>query len=277
MARLDMVNAEDLTTRIQYDYFLAYRAFYRAQPDTARAIAVKYAGHPVDRWRERFANVIAQADEIQGKGPQIVTDEDRDQQQSKLAATESSLSLRVEGSLVTIDYQKITNLQVNYYEMDLEFLFSTNPFVSSGSDSFAVVQPNKSERLQLDERKRSHNFEIPREYQSRNVLIEVMGEGKKRSLAVYSNNLNTVVSERYGILTVRHSDDNRPLPATYVKVYAMTDTGPKFYKDGYTDLRGKFDYASVSTTDIGSALKFSILVMNETHGAIVLEAPVPQQ
>ena len=57
----------------------------------------------------------------------------------------------------------------------------------------------------------------------------------------------------------------------------MTDTGPKFYKDGYTDLRGKFDYASVSTTDIGSALKFSILVMNETHGATVLEAPVPQQ
>lgn len=277
MARLDMVNAEDLTTRIQYDYFLAYSAFYRAQPDTARAIAVKYAGHPVDRWRERFANVIAQADEIQGKGPQIVTDEDRDQQQSKLAATESSLSLRVEGSLVTIDYQKITNLQVNYYEMDLEFLFSTNPFVSSSSGSFSVVQPNKSERLQLAENKRSQNFELPREYQSRNVLIEVIGGGKKRSLAVYSNELNTAVSERYGFLTVRHAGDNRPLPATYVKVYALTPSGPQFYKDGYTDLRGKFDYASVSTSDIGDVLKFSVLVMSDENGATVLEAPAPQR
>ena len=276
MQRLATVNPAELSTRIQYDYFRAYSAFYQAKPDEARSIAMKYAEHPVNRWRERFVNVIAQADEIEGKGPQVANEEDRDQQQARLAASEPSLKIRVDGSLVTIDYQQITNLQVNYYEMDLEFLFSTNPFVSSGSDSFAVVQPNKSERLQLDERKRSHNFEIPREYQSRNVLIEVMGGGKKRSLAVYSNNLNTVVSERYGILTVRHSDDNRPLPATYVKVYAMTDTGPKFYKDGYTDLRGKFDYASVSTTDIGSVLKFSILVMNETHGASVLEAPVPQ-
>ena len=271
------MDTESLSTRIQYDYFRAYSAFYQANPGEARNIAAKYAGHPVDRWRERFVNVIAQADEIEGKGPQITNEEDRDQQQARLAALEPSLKLRVDGSLVTIDYQQVTNVQVNYYEMDLEFLFSTNPFVSSGSDGFSVVQPNKSERLQLPDSKRSHNFELPREYQSKNVLIEVIGGGKKRSLAVYSNELNTVVSERYGILTVRHSGDNRPLPATYVKIYALTDAGPQFYKDGYTDLRGKFDYASVSTSDIGSALKFSILVMNETNGATVLEAPVPQQ
>ena len=277
MDRLDTVNAEALPTSIQYDYFRAYSAFYRAQPDEARAIAVKYTQHPVDRWRERFVNVIAQADEIQGKGPQIVADEDRNQQQAKLAAAEPTLDLRVSGSLVTIDYQRVTNVQVNYYEMDLEFLFSTNPFVSSNSGSFSVVRPNKSERLQLADDKRSHNFELPREYQSKNVLVEVIGGGKKRSLAVYSNELNTAVSERYGILTVRHAGDNRPLPATYVKVYALTSSGPQFYKDGYTDLRGKFDYASVSTSDIGDVLKFSVLVMSGENGATVLEAPVPQQ
>lgn len=277
MRRLETVDTEGLSTRIQYDYFRAYSAFYQAKPGEARNIALQYTAHPVDRWRERFVNVIAQADEIEGKGPQITNEEDRDQQQARLAASEPSLKLRVDGSLVTVDYQQVTNVQVNYYEMDLEFLFSTNPFVSSGSDGFSVVRPNKSERLQLADSKRSHNFELPREYQSKNVLIEVIGGGKKRSLAVYSNELNTVISERYGILTVRHSGDNRPLPATYVKIYALTDTGPQFYKDGYTDLRGKFDYASVSTSDIGSALKFSILVMNETNGATVLEAPVPQQ
>ena len=143
MRRLDTVNAEALPTSIQYDYFRAYSAFYRAQPDEARAIAVKYTQHPVDRWRERFVNVIAQADEIQGKGPQIVTDEDRNQQQTKLAAAEPSLDFRVDGSLVTVDYQRVTNVQVNYYEMDLEFLFSTNPFVSSSSGSFSVVRPQQ--------------------------------------------------------------------------------------------------------------------------------------
>ena len=277
MTRLDAVDAEDLSTRIQYDYFRAYSAFYRSKPDEAREIATKYTGHPVDRWRERFVNVIAQADEIEGKGPSLASDEDRNQQQAKLAAAEPSLRLSIDGSTVNIDYQQITNVQVNYYEMDLEFLFSTNPFVSSDRGSFSLIQPNKSERIQLADSKRSHSFELPHDYQSRNVLVEVIGGGKKRSLAVYSNELNTVVSERYGILTVRHSADNRPLPTTYIKIYALTESGPQFYKDGYTDLRGKFDYASVSTSDIGDVLKFSILVMNEENGATVLEAPVPRQ
>ena len=178
---------------------------------------------------------------------------------------------------MTIDYQKVSNLQVNYYEMDLEFLFSTNPFVSSNSGSFSVVRPNKTERLQLADEKRSHSFELPREYQSKNVLVEIIGGGKKRSQAVYSNELHAVVSERYGLLTVRHAGDDRALPTTYVKVYALTGNGARFYKDGYTDLRGKFDYASVSTSDIGDVQKFSILVMSEEFGATVLEAPVPQR
>jgi hypothetical protein len=85
------------------------------------------------------------------------------------------------------------------------------------------------------------------------------------------------VCENFGILTVRHAQDGRPLPTAYVKVYAMTGSGPQFYKDGYTDLRGKFDYASVSTSDIADANRFSILVMSEDYGATVLEAPVPQR
>ena len=277
MGRLDSVKAATLPTTIQYDYFRAYSAFYQSKPEEARAIAAQYAGHPVTRWRERFANVISQANEIEGKDPQVVSDDDRNQQQDKLAAAEPALGLKVEGSLVTIDYQKVSNLQVNYYEMDLEFLFSTNPFVSSNSGSFSVVRPNKTERLQLADEKRSHSFELPREYQSKNVLVEIIGGGKKRSQAVYSNELHAVVSERYGLLTVRHAGDDRALPTTYVKVYALTGNGARFYKDGYTDLRGKFDYASVSTSEIGDVQKFSILIMSEEHGATVLEASVPQR
>ena len=277
ISRLDSVKAETLPTSIQYDYFMAYRAFYQSKPDEARAIAVKYANYPVNRWRERFTTVIAQADEIQGKAPTIVSDDNRDQQQAQLAAAEPTLELEVDGSIVTLSYEKLSNVQINYYEMDLEFLFSTNPFVSSSGGSFSVVQPNKTELLQLPDDKRSLGFELPRHYQSKNVLVEVIGGGKKRSQAVYSNELQISVSERYGILTVRHAKDGRPLPTTYVKIYALTKSGPKFYKDGYTDLRGKFDYASVSTSDIGDAQKFSVLVMSDENGATVLDAPVPQR
>ena len=38
------------------------------------------------------------------------------------------------------------------------------------------------------------------------------------------------------------------LPKVYVKVYArLADGTVKFHKDGYTDHRGRFDYATVST------------------------------
>ena len=80
-----------------------------------------------------------------------------------------------------------------------------------------------------------------------------------------------------GLLTVRHRDTGRAIPRSYVKVYARTKDGVKFFKDGYTDLRGKFDYANVSTTGLGRVERFSILVMSEDHGATVLEAAVPQR
>jgi len=73
--------------------------------------------------------------------------------------------------------------------------------------------------------------------------------------------------------TVRHDKSGMPLS----KVYAKTKSGVKFFKDGYTDLRGKFDYASVSTSDLGQVERLSILVMSEKDGATVLEASVPQR
>jgi hypothetical protein len=51
----------------------------------------------------------------------------------------------------------------------------------------------------------------------------------------------------------------------------------KFYKDGYTDLRGRFDYASLSTDDLGGVRKFAILILSEDHGALVREATPPKQ
>jgi hypothetical protein len=262
---------------MQYDYFQAYAAFYRSKPAEARKIAERYADYPVNRWRERFATVVAQADEISGQAPEVNDETNRHQQQADLAAKEPALGMKVDGTEVTLDYQNLKSVQVNYYEMDLEFLFSTTPFVSSDGGGFSIVKPNRSELVRLAGGKRTHKFQLPRDYQAKNVLVEVVGGGKKRSQAVYANELQTVVSENFGILTVRHDKDVRPLSKVYVKVYVMTNDGAKFYKDGYTDLRGKFDYATVSTTDIGNATKFSVLVMSKEHGATVLEAPVPQR
>jgi hypothetical protein len=39
-----------------------------------------------------------------------------------------------------------------------------------------------------------------------------------------------------------------------------------FYKDGYTDLRGRFDYASLDPESLKTVEKFSIFVMSDELG-----------
>ncbi len=62
----------------------------------------------------------------------------------------------------------------------------------------------------------------------------------------------------------------------YVKVYARHGGGDvRFYKDGYTDLRGRFDFASLSTPDLTTAERFAVLILSPEHGAVIREAGPP--
>ncbi|YCM46161.1 hypothetical protein V2O64_09035 [Verrucomicrobiaceae bacterium 227] len=277
LAHLDRVDARKLETQMQFDYFQAYAAFYQADLGKARRIARKYEAYPVDRWREKFADITTQIAEIEGATPIVTEDGNREQEQQAAATREPSLELQVEGSKATLDYHNVAEVTVNYYEMDLEFLFSTNPFVSSGTSRFSIIRPNQSVTMKLPKGEKAKTFDLPKQYQASNVIVEILGGGKKTSKAVYANKLKTTLSETMGLLTVRHGETGKPLPKVYVKVYGNTPEGVKFFKDGYTDLRGKFDYASVSTTGLGQVDLLSILVMSEEQGATVLEASVPQR
>jgi hypothetical protein len=77
---------------------------------------------------------------------------------------------------------------------------------------------------------------------------------------------------------VTHKESGKPLPKTYVKVYARSRDGQiTFYKDGYSDLRGRFDYSSLSTNTLDNVERFSLLILHEEFGAIVREASIPQR
>jgi hypothetical protein len=57
----------------------------------------------------------------------------------------------------------------------------------------------------------------------------------------------------------------------------MKDGATKFFKDGYTDLRGRFDYSSLSTNELEFVNRFSLLVLDDTRGGLVREAKVPKR
>ncbi len=99
------------------------------------------------------------------------------------------------------------------------------------------------------------------------------------SRAHYAHALDVQVGEQYGQVRVGHLDSkgrSKPLPSVYVKAYARMQGGEvRFFKDGYTDLRGRFDYATLSTDELDRVERFALLIMSSEHGALIREASPP--
>ena len=278
----DAIELGKLSTRLQYDYFRAYLDFYRDRPERARRIALGYKDHPVERWRKLFAQVASQADEILADGDLVVDDpRDREQKQARLAASSEALDLEIADRHVEIRHRNLAAATLNFYKMDLEFLFSANPFVDSDITRFRFIKPNLSRALEFVAGTESAKLPLPEEFRNENVLVEIVGGGKSKAHAYFANSLDVTIARSYGRLQVKHGGGGQFLPKTYIKVYARMSGGAvKFYKDGYTDLRGKFDYASVSADepDLFEVEKFAILIMHEEFGALVEEvAPPPHR
>lgn len=96
----------------------------------------------------------------------------------------------------------------------------------------------------------------------------------------FSATLKVRVVENFGELKVfinnNEGGQDTPLPKTYVKVYSKKHGGAvTFFKDGYTDLRGRFDYGQLSGTSISDVERFAIFVHNEEHGSLIKEAKPP--
>jgi hypothetical protein len=274
----DSIRHEDLHEALQYDYLKLYVDFYRGSVDDARAVVDRYANHPVPAWQKRFSDAGTQLAELSGSSAAISDKRDREQLQGRLAATEPALEFHVEDGRIRIDYQNLAQCVASYYPMDIELLFSKNPFVRDDTGHFAYINPRRVDEVGLQEAENSAAFDLPEEFQGKNVMIEVTAAGIRKSQAYYANELSLHLVENYGIVHVARKESREPLPKTYVKVYArMTDGSVRFFKDGYTDLRGKFDYVSLSTNDLDAVEQFALLILHDEHGAVIREAAPPKR
>jgi hypothetical protein len=303
LARFKAIDATKLPTRLQHDYFQCYAAFYEGETAAARGIASKYADHPVPRWKTLFTEVLSQLDEIEGKAVKgYKTDKpDREKQQSELAATEPGFEFKVEKQTISLNWKNLSEVTLNYYLMDPEFSFSSNPFVSQDAGRFSIIKPNKTATQALPKDATKLDVPLPGEFAKANVLVEVIGAGKRQTQAYHANTLKLALTENYGRLETHDATTDKPLPKAYVKVYAKLNNGTvRFFKDGYTDLRGRFDYASLNASEnatppppgidqpangldyqmlkpaeLNNVSKLAVLVLSDTHGATVKEVDPP--
>ncbi len=305
LARFRSIKAEQLPTRLQHDYFRCYAAFYETQLAEARGIAAQYANHPVDRWRKLFTEVAAQLDEIEGKAVTRPGDDvpNREKQQAELTATEPTFDFKVENRSIALTWKNLGEVAINYYLMDPEFSFSSSPFVSQDASRFAIIKPNKSATQALPAGRDTLDIPLPADFARANVLVEIVAAGQRKAQAYHANTLKLTLAENYGRLDVRDSATDKPVSRSYVKVYARLQGGTvRFFKDGYTDLRGRFDYASLNSSEhaqptpepreaataglnfqmlrpseLKDVEKLAILVLSESNGALVREVAPPSE
>ena len=253
----------------------AYIQFYLEQPQKAAAIATAYKNYPVIKWRKKFLEVIKQAGEAAGKGDVEKVTETREGMQEHLASKEPDINFHIDNSQVIADIRNLKQVKVSYYLMDIELLFSRKPFIRELSSDFSIIQPNLVEMKPVQNNKLV--FNIPNDLRKSNVMVEISGAGITQSKAYYAHSMKVSVAKNYGILQVV-DPDSKPVSKVYVKVYSRDHSGRvKFHKDGYTDLRGKFDYASINTGNINNISSLSFLVLSDKHGAIIKEAAPPKK
>ena len=266
------VDANAIETAVQYDYLSAYLCFFTGDVATARRLATKRAEHPATHWRARFREVLAQLDEAEGKP----RNRGEEQTPQTLAATAPALELAVAGRDVAVSYKNLQEVEVRYYELDVEFAFSAQPFAGPDGAAAAFVKPNFQETRALDPAKTQETYPLPQQFWQKNVLVEVRAGGLVRSRQYFANALDVRFLESYGQVAVTEPDSDRPLSKTYVKVFARMPGGAvRFHKDGYTDLRGRFDYVSLSDDPNRGASRYAVLVLDERRGAVIREISPP--
>ncbi len=272
----DRVDRKNVAEQVQYDYLSACVSLYRSDTAGARSVGESYRDYPVPRWRSRFVNLLNQLDEVKGGTVAVADADSREQLQGAHAASEPSLDLKVDGGVVELRHANVAGCQMNLYPMDIELLFSRNPFVQQQSARFAHIRPGYFQDVALVATSGVTRVELPEAYRKQNLMVEVTSGPLSRSTTYYANALTVQMQENYGQVCVSHAVSGKPLPGTYVKVYARTRNGQvNFYKDGYTDLRGRFVYASVSPTDLDIVTRFAVLVFSDEHGAVIREASPP--
>jgi hypothetical protein len=256
----------------------AYLAFSQGQPSVACRLALRYSDYPLDRWRKIFTDVRSQCDEIEGRVPHATAKQERAQPQEYLAGSEPSLDLKVDSKKIQLVGQNVKDCTLNFYRMDTELLFSRNPFVRDFAGQFSYAQQSRTMTVELPRDHKALMLNLPSDLQTENLMIEAVAGGIRRTAAYTANSLDVQVIENFGQVQVAEEGSGKGLAKVYVKVYARMAGGQiVFYKDGYTDLRGRFDYASLSTEDIGRVERFALLMISDTHGAVIREVAPPKR
>lgn len=263
LTRFEKIDPTALTDTLHYDYLHTLALFHRGNPQEAKAIAAtRLAALPPGTWRERFTAVSTQADEI--AAPLATTPEQEKEASPTLEITRES------DDTITLHHTGLNQAEVRLYHIDLEVLFSKDPFLKGGIESsLPPIAPNLSTLITFKKDSHTTPFSLPQDFQKGNLFIAAESTHAQRLEILGSRFIKLRILPAARTILVTDTTTGKPLPNTYIKVYAEARDGSiTFHKDGYTDLRGKFDPISHTTTDPTTIQRHAILASHPEKGSL---------
>ncbi|MGD7653657.1 MAG: hypothetical protein ACQCXQ_10610, partial [Verrucomicrobiales bacterium] len=266
LERFAKIDPQALPDQLHYDYLHAVALFYQENPDQARAIAAaRIPTLPPGLWHDRFQTVLTQADEIAALAK---PNPEPSEESAPPSAPELELARDASGRLL-IRSTALEKATVSLYQIDLEMLFSKEPFLGDQKNhQRPSIHPNSVIHLNPDPGEREITIAIPHHLQKGNILAFAESGDLKSTAIVASDALEITHQPLHRTIRITDSATGKPLPKTYIKVYTQDHNGEtRFHKDGYTDLRGLFDYLSHTGRDASNVKRIAILASHPDLGA----------
>ena len=147
-------------------------------------------------------------------------------------------------------------------------MFSKQPFLAGEGSKAPGIQPNGTLEVALDAEREFTLVPLPEAFRQGSVLVVAEGGGVSRLQVLDSRAIETLRDPVARTVQVFDRTARTPLPRCYVKVFVEGMDGTvRFHKDGYTDLRGMFDYASHTGSEGSDFRRVSIFMSHPEHGA----------
>jgi len=258
-----------------YDYMASYLSIHNAEgmmglnAQVQKYLEAKNLGPKLRKKWNDMAQFLAELKDCEAFSGEFVY-ESKEERRKRL---EKILRIEDDGQHI-LCHKNLSKVTIKVYKIDIELMFSTAPFTRSNK-SYRYVEPTQVFEKDLPAGKGV--VETPlnsllnlNSEQGENYLFEVISEKFCVTDVMYINDFYIQKSDRQ-IRVLRKKDDT-PVVKAYVKMYAQNceeDEGV-FYKDGYTDLRGRFDYYTLCSNAITGVYRFAILVKTISNGSDVL-------
>lgn len=276
---VSILRSSTLPMALQLSYFTCYFAFSQQRPDIAMSVAERFVDYPVARYQKLFRSVVDALNQIS-----VVSDEVKitsDQTRDKYIAAQPSVSMEAVSDGLMLSVVNSATVLLSFYLLDIETMFSTNPFVFNSKQAIlSSIVPDKSYTVEVPTNVASFKYPIPPEYTACDMIVtasfSTSSSTNTQSVTVLHHTMVGHVIKEHGLIRAVDSTSMKPLCGVYVKVYSETTDGrTSFYKDGYTDICGCFDYVSLNNMNLKTIKRYSILLRSETNGSVVTEAKPP--